>query len=79
MKYEELKGNVKHGHHYTNTWVTEIQGDSYVVQKILERHGYTVLDEVSWLTFFYLCFLRFQHRRLSNFNESLFEIIRAPV
>ncbi|XP_065216778.1 furin-like protease 1 isoform X2 [Planococcus citri] len=32
--------------HYTNTWVSEIQGESYAVHKILQRRGYIILDEI---------------------------------
>lgn len=48
LKHEDLKGGSIKAAHYTNTWVSEIQGESYAVQKILERQGYVVLDEVSF-------------------------------
>lgn len=47
FKYEEMKSYAKQGAHYTNTWVSFIEGGSYVVQKIAERHGYVILNEVS--------------------------------
>ncbi|XKL65989.1 hypothetical protein PGB90_009409 [Kerria lacca] len=47
MKYEESKEYVKYNNgYYTNTWVSFIEGGSYIVQKIAERHGYVVLNEI---------------------------------
>lgn len=35
------------GQHYTNTWVSFIEGGSRLVHRIADVHGYVVLKEVS--------------------------------
>lgn len=47
LKYEEVRSYTKLGTHYTNTWVSFIEGESYIAQKIAERYGYVILNEVS--------------------------------
>lgn len=48
-KHDELKGFVKpNNQHYTNTWVSFIEGGSHLVQKIADIHGYVILKEVSY-------------------------------
>ena len=43
--------------HYTNTWVSYIEGNPYKVQKITEKYGYVILDEVRmYLESFYFTF-----------------------
>ncbi|KAK7601148.1 hypothetical protein V9T40_008589 [Parthenolecanium corni] len=46
-KHDELKGFVKpNNQHYTNTWVSFIEGGSHLVQKIADIHGYVILKEI---------------------------------
>lgn len=46
LKYEEVRSYTKLGTHYTNTWVSFIEGESYIAQKIAERYGYVILNEI---------------------------------
>ncbi len=38
--------NHRHPYHFTNTWVSFIEGNAYAVRNIVETHGYTILNEV---------------------------------